>query len=181
MSKKLFIILALIILVALAVFMWSNNKGNENTVPEETATNDELIDRLDDNRTAPTDRIFDSKTGRYINVPSRTKNPSIISDSYDVMELSYAHVAPGEYTEVYAVVKGAKPGELVTAHLNRLPTLTATGTGGKTETLMVVADENGVAHFTWEITQYGEYKVETDLYDGDDGRPRKAESTIMVK
>ncbi|HXV27097.1 MAG TPA: hypothetical protein VD862_03705 [Candidatus Paceibacterota bacterium] len=65
--------------------------------------------------------------------------------------LSYDHVAPGEYSEVYATVKGA-PGAKVTAKL------AGPGVSGNAEQTATAGD-NGEAKFTWKIVSYGDYSL----------------------
>lgn len=79
-------------------------------------------------------------------------NEPAMQSSKPTLELSFDHVKPGEYSEVYAVVTGLTPGDEVTARL--------TGGGHNGTPQVVDADENGVAHFTYRITQYGTYTVD---------------------
>lgn len=73
-------------------------------------------------------------------------------------DISFAHVVPGEYSEVYFLLKGGVPGE------SRLLTL---------EGPSVVSDKDqratfnnrGEAKFTWRVDRYGEYGVYEDVYD----------------
>lgn len=67
------------------------------------------------------------------------------------VELAFAHVKPGQYSEVYASVTRLTPGTEVTAFL--------TGGGQNQVRQIVEADQNGVAYFTWRIYQYGDYDV----------------------
>lgn len=67
------------------------------------------------------------------------------------IETSFAHVKPGEYSEVYAAVH-VSPGTEVC--------LSLTGPGvSDSKTKVVVADDNGQAYFTWKIVSYGTYNV----------------------
>ena len=64
-------------------------------------------------------------------------------------EMTYAHVVPGEYSEIYVVMTGLLSGDRVTARLYG---------GDHNGTPQVVdVDKNGVAHFTWRISKYGSY------------------------
>jgi hypothetical protein len=66
------------------------------------------------------------------------------------MELAFAHL--GDYSEVYASVTGLTPGIEYEARLKG---------GSHTGTPQIVtADENGVAYYTWRISQYGDYVVQ---------------------
>lgn len=77
---------------------------------------------------------------------------AIVKKALSDLEVSYAHVVPGEYSEIYAVVTGLEPGEEVEAYL--------TGEVLSSEFKKTnVADENGTARFVWRITSYGTYEV----------------------
>ena len=77
------------------------------------------------------------------------------------IELSYDHVAPGEYSEIYAAVSNIEPGEVITIRLEG-----GADPRGENSVQKVVADKNGVATFTFEIYQYGPYNA--FVYTGDD-------------
>jgi len=77
------------------------------------------------------------------------------------IELSYDHVVPGEYSEIYAAVSNIEPGESVTIRLEG-----GADPRGENSTQKVVADKNGVANFTFEVYQYGSYNA--FVYTGDD-------------
>lgn len=67
------------------------------------------------------------------------------------LSVSFAHVKPGEYSEVYATVKAA-PGEKVVLTLNGPG---VSDTAEKTAT----AGSDGTARITWKIVSYGTYDV----------------------
>lgn len=75
------------------------------------------------------------------------------------VEATFAHVKPGEYSEVYAVVTGLTPGTETTARM-----FAEWSTNGAPQ--VVDADQNGVAHFTWHITQYGTYNINVTTTGG---------------
>ncbi len=77
------------------------------------------------------------------------------------IELSYDHVAPGEYSEIYAAVSNIEPGVIITIRLEG-----GADPSGENSVQEVAADENGVANFTFEINQYGTYNA--FVYTGDD-------------
>ena len=65
--------------------------------------------------------------------------------------MSFSHVKPGEYSEVYLSVL-VNPGDKVQAKL----------TGPAVEPPAdqeIVADDNGLAYFVWRIYSYGEYNA----------------------
>ncbi len=73
------------------------------------------------------------------------------------IEGSFAHVKPGEYSEVYAVATGLTPGDEITGRLHG---------GQHTGTpQVIVVDDNGVAYFTWRISQFGTYEVNLEDID----------------
>lgn len=80
-----------------------------------------------------------------------TGDTSSIAPKPVAVEMAFDHVKPGEYSEVYAVIM-TTPGNEVTAQLGG-PAVDFKGTQH------VIADDNGQAHFTWKIYQYGEYSV----------------------
>jgi len=79
-------------------------------------------------------------------------NDASILEKVPEVEMTFAHVKPGEYSEIYVAVTGLTPGEEITAKLFRDDSL-----NGAPQ--VVDADRNGVAHFTFRITQYGHYNV----------------------
>lgn len=85
-------------------------------------------------------------------------NPS--EEAYDALgfytEMSYAHVAPGEYSEVYVRVPTRRPGLSVGVTL----------TGPAVEqpaTKVVQTDENGEAYVVFRVYQYGTYTAEITI------------------
>lgn len=72
-----------------------------------------------------------------------------------VLELAFEHVKPGEYSEVYAAVTGLQAGDEIAAFLY--------GGGHDGTRVIVEVDENGLAYFTWKITQYDDYNVTIEL------------------
>ena len=75
------------------------------------------------------------------------------------VEATFAHVKPGEYSEVYAVVTGLTPGTQTTARM-----FAEWSPNGVQQ--VVDADKNGVAHFTWRITVPGKYNINVTTTDG---------------
>ena len=75
------------------------------------------------------------------------------------VEATFAHVKPGEYSEVYAVVTGLTPGTQTTARM-----FAEWSPNGAPQ--VVDADKNGVAHFTWRITVPGKYNINVTTTDG---------------
>lgn len=65
--------------------------------------------------------------------------------------ISYDHVKPGEYSEVYLTVT-ANPGASVSVKLEGLGVASAAD-------MQVNANDSGVAKFTWKIVSYGTYQV----------------------
>lgn len=73
-------------------------------------------------------------------------------------EISFAHVVPGEYSEVYLLLRGGQPGQ------QKLVTLDGPGMVSDGDQ-SAVFDENGEARYTWRINRYGTYVVHEDMYD----------------
>lgn len=95
------------------------------------------------------------------------ESDSVIMLPSPVLELAFAHVKPGEYSEVYAAVTGLVPGDEVSGFLY--------GGGHDGTNFIAEADENGLAYITWRISQYDDYKVKIQLPDGEE-----LEATITV-
>lgn len=72
---------------------------------------------------------------------------------------TFAHVKPGEYSEVYAVVQHAEPSASVTAVLYKEHDDNGLVTTTKIAEKTVEADQEGNARFTFRITEYGSYVV----------------------
>jgi hypothetical protein len=68
-----------------------------------------------------------------------------------ITKLSFAHVQPGVYSEVYLDVEGA-PGQAVTAALTGPGVVSVAALDGKT-------DASGKLRLTWQINMYGTYSV----------------------
>ena len=89
-----------------------------------------------------------------------TKDEPIIFEDWKVglisispeYEMAFDHTKPWQYSEVYLSVTNLLPGEKVTATLKG----PAVDSPSKQT---ITADEEGVAHFTWKITQFGTYNV----------------------
>ena len=88
--------------------------------------------------------------------------------NFGTIGMAFEHVAPGEYSEVYVSVSG-EPGEGISV------VLTGPSIEPPAEQL-VFADENGRAHFTYRIYEYGEY--EAKIVFGDD-RTTGASSVLV--
>ena len=73
-------------------------------------------------------------------------------------EMSFAHVEPGVSSEVYLSVNGVTPGAVIESTLTG-PAVSSAATQ------VAVADEFGVLHYTWKITQFGMYNSKTKLDD----------------
>lgn len=73
-------------------------------------------------------------------------------------EISFAHVVPGEYSEVYLLLRGGQPGQ------QKLVTLDGPGMVSDGDQ-SAVFDDKGEARYTWRINRYGTYVVHEDMYD----------------
>ncbi|MEZ4200531.1 MAG: hypothetical protein R3B69_03000 [Candidatus Paceibacterota bacterium] len=73
-------------------------------------------------------------------------------------EISFAHVVPVEYSEVYFLVRGGTPGE------TKLVTLEGPGIISDKDQIATF-DAQGEARYTWRINRYGTYSVYEDFYD----------------
>lgn len=91
--------------------------------------------------------------------PPVTTKPEVVMPTDPILELAFEHVKPGEYSEVYGAVTLLAPGTELKAWL--------TGGGQKRVQMVVAADRNGLAYFTWRIYQYGRYTVEVELPSGE--------------
>ena len=145
MTRKL-LLLGVVLAIAVALFFgYQHMTPTDN--PQETPQADDVQDDF-----------FDSL-------------PSAVESG---MELSFAHVVPGEYSEVYVVRRG-EPGEQM------LTTLRGPGLIDPADNI-AVADENGIARFTWKINRYGFYTTAYDVDDpGDMSAEMEISDTIEVK
>lgn len=82
-------------------------------------------------------------------VPTPTPTPA--EPAAPSVSTSFSHVKPGEYSEIYAIVK-TTPGASVSIKL------TGPGVAGKADQ-SETADTSGVAKFAWKIVSYGSYAV----------------------
>lgn len=85
----------------------------------------------------------------------------VFDDDAEQFDLSFAHVSPGVYSEVYAIVRG-DPGTKKEVRLE--------GPGLESESVQIaVFGETGSVRLTWRINQYGEYfllaKDDEDMHD----------------
>ena len=71
-----------------------------------------------------------------------------------VMQTSFEHVKPGEYSEIYAAI-ATVPGTEMTLSLAGPGVVAA-------KRQIIVADDNGQAYFVWKINTYGTYTVSGD-------------------
>lgn len=135
---------------------------SQATVVQTTATVTETVAQSDTKTVTKTERPVATKTEPR--VTSKTERPvttksEVVMPTDPTLELAFEHVKPGEYSEVYGAVTLLAPGTELKAWL--------TGGGQKRVQLVVTADRNGLAYFTWRIYQYGRYTVEVELPSGE--------------
>ena len=73
-------------------------------------------------------------------------------------EISFVHVKPGEYSEVYVLLSGGRPGETDIVELSGPGVVSA-------RDQIATYDENGQARFVWRINSYGTYTAVQDVFD----------------
>lgn len=105
--------------------------------------------------------------GETVRAPEPEPAPAPAPKIQPGVSMSFFHVKPGEYSEVYATVT-TTPGASVSLELSGPG---VSDTAKKAET----ADANGVAKFTWKIVSYGDY-VAQGTADGSNVR-----TTVKVK
>ena len=77
-----------------------------------------------------------------------------------VMEVSYAHVVPGVYSEIYVDVSGMDPGiGPSTAEEGHIDLRKGTKNGPTLTTNIVRSDEDGLASTTFQIDELGDYTI----------------------
>jgi|GEM_PF-6018169 len=91
-------------------------------------------------------------------VVEETSSASVTSPTPFQNDISFAHVKPGEFSEVYVTSVGNTPGASVTAEL-----VGGEVDGSRSQT--VTADSSGVAKFTWKIYTYGDYTANINSGD----------------
>jgi hypothetical protein len=99
--------------------------------------------------TASTTSATSSTTSTTTSTTSTTTSTVVVPVT---TKLTYAHVQPGVYSEVYLDVEGA-PGQAVTAELTGPGVISSRAMDGKT-------DSSGKLHLTWKINMYGTYSVQ---------------------
>ena len=91
------------------------------------------------------------------NISTTPEPESVYNPDYNI-EATFAHVKPGEYSEIYSVVTGLQPGQEVEVWLYDQ------SSQGKKK--YGVADANGTVHHTWTIYSYGTYEVTAQAPNG---------------
>lgn len=108
-----------------------------------------------------------------LDLPGGGSREATASEYYQIqssdIELAFAHVSPGEYSEVYGSVRGY-PGTEVEVSLSGPGVM-------NTATRTVMIGEEGYTRLTWRINQYGTYKAVTSQIGFDEGKT----ATIEVK
>jgi hypothetical protein len=125
---------------------------------------------------SPTDTPIDEATPTPEEPsPEPTEDPGTGTESHeDVrdflsnLEMSFAHVVPGEYSEVYVSVQGLARGTSVTTTLSG-PSV------DNPATQTISADDNGVAYFVFRIFNFGTYTANVSA-DGE-----SSTSSVVVK
>ncbi|MCA9354563.1 MAG: hypothetical protein KC877_03535 [Candidatus Kaiserbacteria bacterium] len=133
-SKKIGIILFVLVVLIIIIFMTTNKQTSE--APAVT----------DNTSPAPAEQ---SDQGELSFIESLTNIGT---------DISFVHVVPGEYSEVYLLIRGGTPGE------TKLVTLEGPGMVSDNDQ-MATFDENGEARYTWRINRYGEYSAYEDHYN----------------
>lgn len=93
-------------------------------------------------------------------ITEEQENRNLVTDFLNAIETSFAHVAPGEYSEIYVSVQSLEPGTDVTAVLNG-PAVNPPNTQSAR------ADEFGNVHFTFRIFQFGTYSAQVSAPGAD--------------
>lgn len=113
--------------------------------------------------TAPEEEVSEGESGASVE-DEESKSAVTTGEEFDrghiAIESTFSHVKPGEYSEIYVSVTGLNRGQEVTVRLSG---------GGHTGTPQVVeADSNGVAHYTYRITQHDTYDIHAYDIDGNE-------------
>ncbi|MFT5037204.1 MAG: hypothetical protein ACI9VM_000781 [Candidatus Azotimanducaceae bacterium] len=78
---------------------------------------------------------------------------------HEVIEVTFAHVKPGEYSEVYVSVSNVEPGKAIRVSLDGVDV-----DDGSEQ--LLGADANGTASFTFRVYAFGMYHART-VIEGD--------------
>jgi hypothetical protein len=106
------------------------------------------------------DAVIESSS---IAVPEEESATEVFENSVqDTLETSFSHVKPGEYSEIYATVI-TTPGTEVTFRASGPGLMEHKGP------VVIVADRDGVANFTWKINLYGTYTIKATSQDNQNG------------
>ncbi len=101
--------------------------------------------------------------------PSQTPPPPVVMNDIDTsselgeMSVTYAHVLPNVYSEIYVAFIGLKRGRRLFVDLHKGSTVNAP----IIETQKGRVDDMGLAHFTFRITQRRRYYVHVSVYHGE--------------
>ena len=101
--------------------------------------------------------------------PSQTPPPPVVMNDIDTssevgeMSVTYAHVVPNVYSEIYVSFIGLKRGRRLFVDLHKGSTVNAP----IIETQKGRVDDLGLAHFTFRINQRGRYYVRAAVYHGE--------------
>ena len=152
-KKSLLLIVSMVLIgLLLGCTTTAPAKSSPDTQNTEVVENVEEIVSDEDEQDAPS--MDSTPKGNEVDIYE------VFSWKNERLDMSFEHVAPGKYSEVYAVITVAQPGVEYTLEL----------LGPSIEpptTQKVLADENGVVHATWRIYEYGIYTVQTFMANND--------------
>lgn len=83
---------------------------------------------------------------------------AILKTGEDAFAISYTHTVPGEYSEIFVTARSF-PGDEIKLELS--------GPNNEINTKTLLADENGVAYFTFRIYEFGTYSARTTYNIGE--------------
>lgn len=150
----------MLIAVGIGVFFSSQTDTPTSLSPEALKS----IENFEAENNSEGDEVYD---------PALAEALSGISSQED-FGMSFEHVVPGEYSEVYVVRSGA-PGEQM------LVSLDGPGLLSDRDQIAIV-DEVGVAHFTWKVNRYGVYQAHYDVTSSvDSTKEEQVTKSIEVK
>lgn len=159
-GKYLLIIFGLILVV---LIVWFATAGEEPASTMELASEEELpadyaedMDADDEYWDEDFDDVEPAPESEFMEALEATRDGALSE------EISFAHVVPGEYSEVYLRIKG-EPGKEVTRRL--------IGPGMiSPEPQTIVIGEDGFGRFVWRINRYGTYEAKSERFvDEEDG------------
>jgi hypothetical protein len=128
----------------------SSTTSTSTTISPDTSTSTSTSTSSTTSITSSTTYTTSTTTSTSSTTSTTTTSTAVVIPV--VTKLTFAHVKPGVYSEVYLDIEAA-PGQAVTAALTGPGVISPSAMDGKT-------DSSGKLRLTWRINMYGTYSVQ---------------------